>query len=151
MKRRGFRGKLSVCALGLSALATGCDDTTSEPAATFEIAGQWSSAFGSETISATRWLSFDTDGQLAFEQKVTRFDNTNNAAIVQNLETAEYGPNTYGRVVWTEPTATGFSYCTVTFGHATAAQAEAAPEADIKRDDLQTGCAGFPWSTLTKK
>lgn len=151
--RHGFRGRTVVAVLVMATTAVGCDDgdegdTKAEP---FELAGEWTTAFGSETISATSWKSFDTSGALSFEQKVTRFDNATNVAIVQNLPDAEFGANTYGKVLWLEPTATGVSYCTVAFGHETAASAEGAPEVDANKADLEAGCAGFPWTTLTKK
>lgn len=154
MKTIGFRGRTGLMMAMTTAIgatgATGCgDDATG--GATLEIAGAWTSAFGSETISATSWKSFDSSGALSFEQKVTRFDNAARSAILQNLPTAEYAPNTFARVVWTAPSATGFSYCQYTFGHATEGEAQAAPETDVNRADLATGCGGFAWTTLTKK
>jgi hypothetical protein len=126
-----------------------CDDSGGDETS-FELVGEWTGPFGSETISATSWNAYDTSGELSFEQRVTSFDNAANSAIVQNLPTAEFGPNTYGRIVWTEPAATGFAYCTVAFGHATPAEAQAAPEQGVDRNDLAAGCAGFGWSTLTR-
>jgi hypothetical protein len=129
-----------------------CDDAGDNGGPTgFELVGEWSGQFGSETITATAWKAYDTSGELSFEQKVTSFDNAANSAIVQNLPTAEFGANTYGRIVWTEPAATGFAYCTVAFGHTTAAEAQAAPEQGVDRNDLAAGCAGFGWTSLTSK
>lgn len=149
--RHGFRGRAVVVAMVL-ATAVGCDDSDGEgtPEA-FELAGEWTTAFGSETITATSWKSYDTGGALSFEQKVTRFDNAANVAIVQNLPDAEFGPNTYGKVLWLEPTGTQVSYCTVAYGHESVDSAANAPETDANETDLATGCAGFPWTTLTKK
>lgn len=151
--RHGFRGRTVVAMLVVATTAVGCDDGDEGEtnAGTFELAGEWSTAFGSETITTTDWKSYDPEGALSFAQKVTRFDNEANVAIVQNLPDAEFGANTYGKVLWLEPTATGVSYCTVAFGHETAALAESAPETDANKADLATGCAGFPWTTLTKK
>lgn len=151
--RHGFRGRTVVAILSFAMTAVGCDDGDEgdTKAETFELAGEWTTAFGSESITATSWKSFDTGGALSFEQKVTRFDNATNKAIVQNLPDAEFGANTYGKVLWLEPTATGVAYCTVAFGHETASSAEGAPETDADTTDLEAGCAGFPWTTLTKK
>ncbi|HRE89116.1 MAG TPA: hypothetical protein PK095_08245 [Myxococcota bacterium] len=150
--RHGFRGRTVVAALVF--VAVGCDDggdgdgDKTEP---FELAGEWTTAFGSETITATSWKSFDSGGTLSFEQKVTRFDNAANVAIVQNLPDAEFGPNTYGKVLWLDATGTGVSYCTVAYGHESVDGAANAPEVDANKSDLEAGCAGFPWTTLTKK
>lgn len=151
--RHGFRGRTVVAMAFFATTAVGCDDGAEgdTKAESFELAGEWTTAFGSETISATSWKSFDSSGALSFEQKVTSFDNAANVAIVQNLPDAEYGPNTYGKVLWIEPTATGVAYCVATFDHNTVAEAENAPETDADASNLETGCAGFPWTTLTKK
>lgn len=171
MMRHAFRGKTAFA--GLAALfVLGCDsdddkksptdtdtsapsdtgDTADTSAPTFELIGEWSSDFGGyEVISATAWDTFDDADALVFGQKVTSFDNTANFVIVQNLPDAAFGANTYGRIIWTEPTASGFAYCAVAFGHETAAEAAAAPETGIDRTDLDTGCSGFAWTTLAPR
>ncbi len=154
MTVRGFRGRASVVVAGL--MWAGCDsDAETQPTNTiegFELIGEWSSAFGSETIGAERWTSYDTSGAVTMDQLVVSFDNEANSAIVQNPPDAAFSPNTYGRIVWTEPSAEGFAYCTVAFGQATEAEALEAPEQDVDRNDLTgKGCAGFPWSVMSPK
>ncbi len=156
MKGHGFRGRTGLmAAVAMATMAVSvvaCDDSGGTGEQTgFELVGEWSGQFGSETIDAMAWKAYDTAGELSFEQLVTSFDNAANSAIVQNLPTAEFGPNTYGRIVWTEPTASGFAYCTVAFGHTTAADAQAAPEQGVDRNDLAAGCAGFGWTSLARK
>jgi hypothetical protein len=153
MDKRGFRGRAGVVVASVALI--GCDDggePLGDGVKAFELVGEWTSAFGSETITAERWTSFDTAGAETMDQIIVSFDNAANSAVVQNPPDAAFGPGTYGRIVWTEPADTGFAYCTVAFGHATEAEAEAAPETDVDRDDLAgKGCAGFPWSVMAPK
>jgi hypothetical protein len=170
--RHGFRGA-TVAVLAL--MASGCDgngggedsgaevgpdaadvadtdDASEVVVATFELTGSWSSSFGGyEVITEMTWDTFGDDDALMFGQKVARFDNEANAAIVQNLPDAEFGPNTYGRIVWTDVVDGELAYCTVAFGHETADAATDAPETGIDRGDLAAGCSGFPWTVLTKR
>lgn len=133
--------------LGVLALvfATGCGDDgeAGGPSATsFELAGTWSSGFGDETISDTRWDGFCT-------QKITRFSNEDNVAILET-DGGEGCGGGFSRVVWNDIVGDAFDYCTTAFGEPSAADAEAAPQSAIS-DDLATGCGGFPWSRLTRK
>jgi len=150
---RGFRGRASVVMAGLM---WACDSEGEAPASNtsegIELVGEWSSAFGTETIGAERWTSYDTSGAVMMDQLIVSFDNDANTAIVQNPPDAAFSPNTYGRLVWTEPDAQRFAYCTVAFGQATESDAESATEQDIDRSDLTgKGCAGFPWSVMSPK
>lgn len=115
-------------------------DTTADP---IELVGVWTSDFGEETITAERWDGFCL-------QKITSFDNDANAAVLETDGGEGCGAG-FGRVVWTEPTDSGFAYCTTAFGQLTAEAAASAPESGIDRGDLQTGCGGFPWSALSPK
>lgn len=128
------------------------NDSSDVVEAGFELIGNWTSDFGGyETITQTTWETFGDDDVLVFGQKVASFDNEANFAIVQNLPDAEFGANTYGRIVWTDIVDDSFAYCTVAFGHETAEAAADAPEAGIDRDDLEGGCSGFAWTSLTLK
>jgi hypothetical protein len=134
--------------MGLALSAAACDDAGSQAstaAPAFELEGTWTSEFGEETITATTWTGY-------VAQSVVRFDNDTNTAILQNPADAEYGPNTFSRVVWVGPEADAFHYCVVAYDKATSAEAEGATEDGIDRGDLdEKGCAGFPWSFLTRK
>ena len=115
------------------------------PVADLEIGGAWTSDFGEESISNTAWTNFGT-------QSIVVYDNDDNVAITLSPADAQFAPNTYSRIVWTEPVANAFYYCTTAYGIATQAEAEDAAEAGIDRNDLDgKGCAGFPWSHLTRK
>ncbi len=149
-----------LAALATLGLAAGCDDAGAtdpgpadsgitdpgtNPGETFELEGVWVSEFGEETITQTTWTGY-------VAQRIARFDNLENVAILQNPPDDAYAPDAFSRVVWTEPEADVFHYCVVAFGHETAEAAEAAPEANVDRADLdEKGCGGFAWSMLTRK
>jgi|GEM_PF-2327916 len=144
-----FRGRIAGLAtvVAFSGLAACDSDTTKEPVATsFELNGTWTSEFGEEAINDTTWTNY-------VAQKVIKFDNAANMAIVQNPADAEWGPNDFSRAEWLEPTADSFKYCVVVYGQKTAAEAESAPTPDtIDRNDVDgVGCGGAPWSVLTRK
>jgi hypothetical protein len=50
----------------------------------------------------------------------------------------------YAKLVWLEPTASGFYYCTVAFDLGSAGEARQAENTSIA-DDLSEGCNGRPW------
>jgi len=133
--------------LGVLALAfvTGCGDDGAEggpSTASFELTGTWSSGFGDETISETRWDGF-------CKQKITRYSNEDNLAILETDGGEGCGAG-FSRVIWNDVVGDAFDYCTTAFGEPSAADAEAAPTSAISAD-LTTGCGGFPWSRLTRK
>ncbi|MFO0748421.1 MAG: hypothetical protein U1F43_22565 [Myxococcota bacterium] len=124
--------------------APGCDDgdgTTND--GPIELVGSWSSAFGDETITATRWDGFCL-------QKIASHDNGANVAVLET-DGGEGCGTGFNRVVWLEPSGDSFYYCTTAFGAESAAAAANAPEQGVDRGDTAAGCAGFPWSQLTKK
>lgn len=124
--------------------APGCDDSTATTTDdTIEVVGAWTSAFGDETITATTWNGFCL-------QTIVSHDNAQNVAILETTGGEGCGTG-FGRVVWLEPASDSFSYCTTAFNQATAEAAAAVPEQGIDRADLEKGCAGFGWSTLTRK
>jgi hypothetical protein len=124
----------------------GCgDDDGGDPAVqsgVLEIGGVWSSGFGEETISDSRWDGF-------CQQAIVSFDNADNVAILKT-DGGEGCGTGFGRVIWTDVVGDAFDYCTTTFGEASAQDAETSPTAAITQD-LMTGCGGFPWSHLTRK
>lgn len=151
-KAMGFRGWTfgwMMVTAGASCLATACTDDDGDDGVTppnaIEIAGTWESDFGDESVSSTAWTG-------AAPQIIVSYDNTANVAITENPPDAEFAPNTFSRIVWTEPAHDEFYYCTTTYGQATAEAARTATETGIDRADVGAkGCGGFPWSHLTKK
>lgn len=136
-----WMGCLVVAAVG----APACDDSgdDGDKTQTIELVGAWTSDFGDETISATRWDGF-------CGQEIATVDNAANVAVLKTVSGQDCGVG-FNRVVWLEPSGDSFYYCTTAFGAETAAAAAGAPEQGVDRADTATGCAGFPWSHLTKK
>ena len=106
-----------------------------------EIRGTWNSNFGgTETISSRKWN----------DATVQMFDNAANVAFTQNPVDAQYDPSKFSKLVWTEPTAGSFYYCTVDFGLDSLAAAQASTKtADSSQPDTG-GCGGFSWTKLSQ-
>lgn len=145
MKRKLGIARLGVGMAAAAALLVwgGCDDGDEggTVGAAIEVAGTWDTQFDSrEVITATAW----TDAALV------RWDNADNWAITQNAVDAPFGPGTFTVLVWTEPSAGRFYYCTAAFGLASQAVAEAADRTGPDASDPETsGCGGFAWTRMT--
>jgi hypothetical protein len=122
----------------------GTDMGAMSPRPRLEIDGVWDSNFGStERIAPDRW-DFGS-----FRQLVVDFDNDGNFAITQNPSDAMFDPDTFSKIVWTEPAAGTFHYCTVDFGLATAEEARETTKTADDSDPSTGGCGGNPWTELT--
>lgn len=106
-----------------------------------EVAGHYEDQFGfALAVSTGSWG----------DATVVSFDGEANVAVTQNAADAAFDPGKFNRIVWTEPAADGaFHYCTVAFGKASAAEAEADPAAADASAPDAGGCGGFPWSRMT--
>lgn len=104
-----------------------------------EVHGTFRSSFGGmETVTSTAWSGL----------AIRRFSNETNYAVVQSPPSDPFTPNKYSKLVWTEPSASGFWYCTVDFGKDTLAGALTSTKtADASSPDM-TGCGGFSWTHL---
>ncbi|MGM0557990.1 MAG: hypothetical protein ACQEVA_16510 [Myxococcota bacterium] len=109
-----------------------------------ELIGRYTTQFDStEVISATTW-------DFGVETSITTWDNDENWAVLQNPEDADSGPNTFSKVVWTEPDAEGvFYYCTVDFGLETQEAAENTAETADDANPEEGGCGDFAWTKMT--
>lgn len=104
-----------------------------------EVRGSFRSSFGGmETVTSTSWSGI----------AIRRFSNQQNYAVVQSPPDDMFTPNKYSKLVWTEPTAAGFWYCTVDFGKATLSAAETSTQTADASDPDTTGCGGFSWTHL---
>jgi hypothetical protein len=113
---------------------------TEEPGP-LEVAGTWASNFGfDETISETSWGS----------ATIVRYDNDDNFAVMQQPADDMFNPSKFSKVVWTEPMLDRFFYCTVDYGLATAAEAEASTKSADASDPANGGCGGFSWTRLAE-
>ncbi|TXD38434.1 hypothetical protein FRC98_06005 [Lujinxingia vulgaris] len=142
-----------VLAAGLSLVACGetdepaevdcstmpCDPEPEEQG--IEVAGEWETNFGGqETITEEVW------GPML----LTEYDNAAREAITQNTPDAEYGPNTYNVIVWTEPVDDSFYYCMVAFDQETVEEARAIEAEADASDPENGGCGGFSWTKMTR-
>jgi len=92
-----------------------------------------------------------TDASWSY-MEIVSFNNEANVAITQNPSDDMFSPDTFNRLVWTEPKADGsFYYCTEILGKATAAEAESAASVADDSDLDKKGCGGFSWTKMTKK
>ncbi len=106
-----------------------------------ETAGTWTSNFGTEeTITDEAWGA----------ASLIEYDNDLNWAVTQNAGDDQYNPSKYNRLVWTEPNAGRFYYCTVDYGLETLAQAESSTQAADASDPASGGCGGFSWTELSR-
>ncbi|RVU44010.1 hypothetical protein EA187_10655 [Lujinxingia sediminis] len=154
MKTLKSRADLMALVLAASLSFMGCGETD-EPADCegtncevpddqqegIEVAGEWATNFGGqETITEEVW------GPML----LTEYDNTERVAITQNAPDAEYGPNTYNVIVWTELVDDSFYYCMAAFDQQTVEEARAI-EADADASDPENGgCGGFSWTKMTR-
>jgi hypothetical protein len=104
-----------------------------------EVAGDWESEFGEQSIGLDDW-----DGAMVVE-----FDNDENVAFTEYPEDAMFGAGTFSKLVWTEPNAEGFYYCTVDFGLESLADAKASEKtADADSPEDMGSCGEFAWTKL---
>jgi hypothetical protein len=104
-----------------------------------EIAGVYASNFGSEEVI--------TEG--AFNGTPIRFfDNEENVLITQNPPDSNMNPDTFNRIVWTEPSGDVFYYCFVDFGLATLEEARNSTATADDTDPENSGCGMFAWTRL---
>lgn len=125
-----------------SAVDSGAADggATTDAAGEYGPSGTFVSNFGGyEEIHADTWN----------EMTVTKWDNGKRYAIAQNPADDKYNPSKFSKLVWTLPKAGTFYYCTVDFGLATAALAEATTRTADDSDPGKGGCGGFAWTALT--
>lgn len=115
-------------------------------AAAIEIAGTYNDNFGgSETIASDKWqFSFGTS-------TIAEYDNAKNNAYLQAPADDKFNPSKFSKIVWTEPKADSFYYCTVVIGAATLDLAKASTLTADDKEPEKSGCGGFGWTKLTKK
>jgi hypothetical protein len=122
------------------------DDGNPNVSTGIEIEGTWTSDFSEEVITDDSWSSGDTVAIVA------DFSNTENVAVTQNPDDAEFSPGKYNRIVWTDIAGGAFFYCITDFGLDSEEDALAASTMPDASDPATGGCgAGFPWTKLTRK
>jgi hypothetical protein len=106
-----------------------------------ELIGEYTDDYASPlSITATGWN----------EDTIAAYDNAENFVITLSPASAMYSPNTYTRIVYTEPVAGSFYFCYVDFGLTTLEAALGSLEVADASDPENAGCGMFPWSKATK-
>jgi hypothetical protein len=144
MLRKGLvRGLvLAVSAVWLVAFA-GCEASSDDGSEALEIAGSYIDGweYGHEITDAVWTIA----GMGIFH--VSKFDNAGNWLVAHNDADNEYSADLWSRFDWT--TFDGVLYfCQTAFGAESEADAIATVAAD-PANPTETGCSGFPWTTLT--
>jgi hypothetical protein len=148
----------------LSAFSVGCEegDITPQPAPDthIEIEGTW----GNEDYGQTDVIddaSWSTDfGMGPTVSEIVEFSNAERYAVLSGADYMEPEKTVYSRVVWTAPEGDSFYACTASFGCETPELTATGDDDDENKvcnppmpdeTDLDgKGCAGFPWTKLTK-
>lgn len=109
-----------------------------------EIRGVYESNFGGlETVTATVWNQGDPPMALV------DWSDEQDWVVTQNDAGADFGPELFNRIVYTEPDASGsFYYCFVDFGLASADAARTSTQTADASDPETSGCGGFSWTRL---
>ncbi len=113
-------------------------------AAALEIIGEWDNGFGTDVISQTAWTSFTVDS-------IVEYDNEANTLYIQVAADAQYNPNKFSKVVYTDVENDSFWCCTIEFAKGTLQDAKAGTNAANSSDPANGGCGPFPWSQLTRE
>lgn len=104
-----------------------------------ELRGTWVSNFGEAyTIDEGRWGA----------DALVDYDNRDNWAILELPADAEFNPGTFSRVVWTEPEAGSWWFCTVDFGLESAQAARDSGATADPTTPAESGCGGFAWTQM---
>jgi hypothetical protein len=115
-----------------------CDE---EPEAEgHDLIGSWIDGFGFEhEITEDTWVSGDS------AWAILEADVPGQVLFARNDDANAYAPGLYSRFDWTFD-GDALYYCQTAYEAATLEAAKATPRADD--GDLETGCAGFAWSSL---
>ncbi len=149
----------------LAGFAAGCEEGDITPQASedthIEIEGSWeNNDFGVTStymIDDESWSSDFGNGPTV--SQVLEFSNAERQAVLEGPDYMDPAKSVYSRNAWTAPEGDSVYFCTATFGCET-------PELTLTGDDdeengicnapmpdetdLDAGCAGFPWTKLTK-
>ena len=124
---------------GMSNNSTTANNNSDRPTDTLDITGSYASIYSLEEISTSTWGDF----------AVVYAHNEENWVVLQTSMDAEFNPNTFSYVVYTEPAADGsFYYCTAEFGLATEEEARNSTMMPDSSSPETGGCGDFPWTKL---
>lgn len=114
-------------------------NNSSRPTDTLDVTGSFASIYGFEEITASTWGGF----------AVVYAHNEENWVVLQTPMDAEFSPNTFTYVVYTEPAEDGsFYYCHAEFGIETEEEARNSTAMPDASSPDTGGCGDFPWTKL---
>lgn len=131
------------------------DDATASPepappASLLPWAGVWRSNFGSiESIGAMRWV-VETAGQPTTSSRIVTWDASAGWIVTQAAKDDAYNPSKFAKIRVASGGVGAIGVCFVAFGKASALEAIAAPDTADANDLDGKGCAGFPWTRLSR-
>lgn len=119
------------------------DTAPDVPQGPLVIVGDYDDGFGGFVRVTEEFVAFSWYGN---DIAITRHNNDEGWLVGQNSPDDPWSPNLWSRIEWIAGDATVF-WCQTQFSAATEEEARLRTDAD--REDLDAGCAGFPWSRLT--
>jgi hypothetical protein len=132
-----------------SDLESGCNgfgwSSLTEGQGDLAIVGTWTDGFGTHTVDDAWTQDYDDGSPLAFV--IVEWNNVERWLVAQNASDNAFYPDLFSRFEWTWTDTDDLAYCQSSFDAETADDARNADRANL--DDLDTGCAGFSWSTLS--
>jgi hypothetical protein len=167
MNRSSFLALIPSLSLVLSLGLVGCAEGDIAPAPGgdgdgIEIEGTWENTdFGATQIYVIDGESWSADyGDGPTVSDIVEFSNSERYAVLSGPDFMDPEKTVYSRNVWTEPAGDSFYFCTATFSCETveltasgdgddesiACNATMPDETDLEGE----GCAGFPWTKLSK-
>jgi len=111
---------------------------------TIPVAGSWTSAHSTFTISDSTWSDVASYGTSSYA--ILAF--TDEYAIAQNAATNSYNPNAWSKFSYHLLRSSGFSYCQSLYNAASFSDALYGPFT-YNSSDASAGCSGFGHSVLT--
>jgi len=110
-----------------------------------EVEGTWDATFkGGEMASTEVITPIDWNGQILVDH-----DNEANVAYTRNRPDAQFGPDLYNKIVWTELENGEFFYCSIAFGLETLDAARADMTMADDTDPFEGGCGNFGWTKMS--
>lgn len=132
----------------VTSLESGCHGDAFDALHLPSIVGHYQDDYGAtHYISNQTWIisgQGDTDSEFA----LVELSNQNRWLLGHNDALNEYSPDLYSRFDWTVDEDGGLWYCQTTYDAESLDAARDTEPADP--NDLETGCSGFPWSSMTE-
>ncbi len=124
--------------------SAGDDDDSALPLVPLPVYGVWDDTSGFHGVTDHAWLMWASWGTSRFD--ITQSDVVGGWLVAQNAASNAYYPSLWSKLEWFESSGQLY-YCQSAYDAADEATALSAASAD--QSDINGGCGGFAWSTLT--